>query len=105
MMVELFFFFIFWCIFSGGIYVFAAYSAGATSRISLDTLLKTEKFRSVNYFYACVNMTVISLQVIFMVIRIRRHISMLFYKHALASEEKGVNWLKLRTIEIECNSR
>lgn len=47
-------------------------------------------------------MCVISLQVIFMIIRIRRHLSMLFYKHTMATEEKKLNWLKLRTIEIEC---
>lgn len=69
---------------------------------SVDTLLKTEKYKSVYYFYACVSMTVMSLQLIFMIIRIRRHISMLFYKHTMATEEKGLNWLKLRTIEVEC---
>ena len=47
-------------------------------------------------------MMFISLQVIFMIIRIRRHLSMLFYKHTMANEEKKLNWLKMRTIEIEC---
>ena len=69
----------------------------------METLLKTEKFKSTNYFYACMNVAVISIQIIFMVIRIRRHLSMLFYKHTMATEEKRLNWLKLRTIEIECS--
>lgn len=69
---------------------------------SVETLLKTEKFKSANYFYACTSVAVISLQMIFMVIRIRRHLSMLFYKHTMATEEKKLNWLKLRTIEVEC---
>lgn len=63
--------------------------------------MKTEKFKSVNYFYACTNIAVISLQILFMIIRIRRHLSMLFYKHTMATEEQKLNWLKLRTIEIE----
>lgn len=68
----------------------------------MDTLLKTEKYRSLNYFYACTNIAVISIQMIFMIVRIRRHLSMLFYKHTMATEEKRLNWLKLRTVEIEC---
>lgn len=60
-------------------------------------------YKSVNYFYSCVNMAVITMIIIYMIISIRHHLAYVYYEYYLITQEKGLNWLKLRTIEIECS--
>lgn len=59
-------------------------------------------YKSVNYFYSCTNMAVISTLIVNTIVEIRHHLAYAYYEHYLITEEKALNWLKLRTIEIEC---
>lgn len=56
-----------------------------------------------NYFFNCTALAVLAIMLISAIIRVRTHLSTMYYFQASKNtQEKGLNWLKLRTIEIEC---
>jgi hypothetical protein len=57
----------------------------------------------VNNFFNCTSLAVLTILLISAIIRIRAHLSTMYYfKVSKNTQEKDLNWLKLRTVEIEC---
>lgn len=67
-----------------------------------DKLLKMESFSWMNQFYICMSLTMVSIIMIWTIIQTRRQLQASYYYNHINSEiDQGLNYLKLRTIEIE----
>ena len=64
-------------------------------------MLTTEKYKGVKEFYVCTNIAYLTLILLFSTIDMRRHLQAAFYfNHTKLSDQRGLNLLKLRTVEI-----
>jgi len=58
----------------------------------------------VNFFFNCTSLSVLTILLISAIIRIRTQLSTMYYfQVSKNTQDKGLNWLKLRTVEIECS--
>ena len=87
-----------------GLYIYLVVSQGHVKVI--DKLLNMEKFTWMNQFYNCMSLTMISMIMIWTIITMRRQLQASYYYSHINSElEHGLNFLKLRTIEIESQNK
>ncbi len=57
-----------------------------------------------NFFFNCTSLSVLTILLISAIIRIRTQLSTMYYfQVSKNTQDKGLNWLKLRTVEIECS--
>jgi hypothetical protein len=83
-----------------GLYIYLIVSQGHVK--IFDKLLKMETFTWMNQFYTCMSLTMISMIMIWTIITTRRQLQASYYYSHINSElDHGLNFLKLRTIEIE----
>jgi hypothetical protein len=72
------------------------------TQLDLVKVTKMEKFEWMNIFYVCINMTFMTFIMIWTIISTRRNLQANFYYNHINSEfDNGLNFLKLRTIDIE----
>lgn len=85
------------------LYSYLAVSYG--TKLDLEKLSKMEKFEWMNHFFICASLTIITLIILWTIISMRRNLQANFYYSHINSElDHGLNYLKLRTIDIEINS-
>ena len=64
--------------------------------------MQTNDYPNVDMMLRLVHIWVITALFLTMFSNLRRRLRDAFYVYYLFSDERGLNWLKLRTVEIEC---
>lgn len=83
-----------------GLYLYLLVFEG--THIDYDKLTKMEKFTWINHFYVCMGLTIMTLVILWTITSMRRDLQANFYySHISSGIDHGLNYLKLRTIDIE----
>jgi hypothetical protein len=66
-------------------------------------LIQTQDFPKLDMLLRLLHVWIITSFFLIMITNLRRRLKDAFYVYYLFSDERGLNWLKLRTVEIECS--
>lgn len=85
------------------LYVYLVVFVG--TQLDFEKVTKLEKFEWMSHFFACASLTIMTLIVLWTIISMRRLLQAQFYfSHNSSELDQGLNYLKLRTIDIEVES-
>lgn len=75
-----------------------------TGQIPVEKLMSHEKYSWMGAFYPAITLTVVTGSVIYYIVDFRFSLQQVYFRfHMRQEREKGSSYLKMRTIEIECN--
>jgi hypothetical protein len=87
-------------VFYFGMFLFLIFKEGEYSIVL--KLLNTDKYEWIPSFYSNVNLTLMTFLVIYSIVQLRRQLQAAFYYNNINNDiDRGLNYLKLRTVELE----